>query len=98
MNLYPENSSVPILNHMGDGGAAQNGQDEAEHRQAGGRCPAMSEQRGEVMACLSGESAADDDGPGQTGTENGRQDHQERDKAECEHGSKLQRAVYDSEL
>ena len=83
---------------MGDGGAAENRQDEAEYRQGRRCCPAMSEQRGEVMARLGAESAPDDDGAGQAGAENGRQHHQVRDEAECEHGSELQRAVDEPEL
>jgi hypothetical protein len=98
VDLGPEDCRVPGLDHVGNGGAAENGQDEAEHRQGRGCCPAMGEQRGDVMAGPGAESAPDDDGAGQTGAENGRQDHQERDEAECEHGSELQRAVDESEL
>jgi len=99
VDLDPEDFRVPGLNHVGDGEAAENGHDEPEHRLGSGCCPAMSEQRGDVMARLGAEaeSASGDDGAGQAGAENGRQDHEERDEAECEHGREPQRTVDDPE-
>jgi hypothetical protein len=94
-DLGPEDFRVPSLNQVGYGEAAENGHGDAEHRLDSGYCPAMSEQRGDVMARLGAEaeSASDDDGTGQAGAENGRQDPQQRDEAECEHGRELQRTV-----
>jgi hypothetical protein len=98
VDIGPEDCRVPGLDHVGDGGAAEDRQDEAEHRQGRGCCPAMSEQRGDVLARPGAKSAPDDDGAGQIGAERNRQHHQERDEAECEHGSKLKRAVDESDL
>jgi hypothetical protein len=91
VNLGPEDCRVPGLNHVGDGDAAEDRQDEAEYRQVRGCCAATGEQRGDAMARLGAKSAPDDDGAGQIGAERNRQHHQEqhhqeRDEAKGEHG------------
>jgi len=58
----------------------------------------MAEQHGDVMAGTGIKSAPHDHGVGQAGPESNRKDYQERDEAECEQGSKLQRAVHEPEL
>jgi len=94
----PEGLRVPGLDHVGDGAAAEHRQDEGEYRQAGGCCPDMGEQHGEVISRLGAESAAPDDGAGQARSERSGNEHQEGDEAEGEHGGELQRAVDESEL
>jgi len=58
----------------------------------------MAGQHGEVVAGLGVKAAAHDQGAGQAGPQGNRKDLQERDEAEREHGSELQRAVDEPEL
>jgi hypothetical protein len=58
----------------------------------------VSEQRGHVVAGLRAESAPDEDGAGQARAEDSQDDIQERDEAEREHGSELQRVADESEF
>jgi len=98
VDLRPEDFRVPGLKHLGDGSAADNGQNETEYRQSGGCCPAMGEQHADVMGRLGAKPAPNNDGASQIGVEHDRKDHQERDEAKGEHRGELQRAVDDVEL